>query len=117
MNMRANYMKNKIAAMHTNMDPSMTDQSQAADTDVNVIVKKYAVTGQAPGMAKKPIYLDFTQIPDTLRGMMEKGHELRGYRAKLPEQLRELPLEALLTLTPEQIKAIVEPPKPEEPKQ
>lgn len=111
--MYMNYKANKARAVFVNAAPSMTDQSQAADTDVNVIVKKYAVHGTAPGMGSPPMYLDFTAIPENLRAMMEEGKKLRRYRANLPEQLREKPLEELLLLSKEDIEKILTPPKKE----
>ncbi|QXP08238.1 MAG: internal scaffolding protein [Arizlama microvirus] len=100
--------------------PTMTDQSQAKDTDLNVIMKKYAVTGRVPGAPGQPIYGDFTNLPTDLRGMIEEARSIKERRKSLPPQLRDKPMEELLALTPEQLTTILTPPeqpaKPEEKK-
>lgn len=44
--------------------PSMTIQSQALDTDINEIVRRYGITGQFPENHRIPEYGDFTEIKD-----------------------------------------------------
>ena len=113
-----NYRKNKALAIFRNTQPSMTDQSQANDTDINVIVKRYGVTGTAPGSAKQPIYEDFSEMPSDLREMLEQTKDVRKLRNRLPEQLKEMPVAELLALTPQKLRAILKPadkPKDEKP--
>jgi len=92
--------------------PTQTDQAGAHDTDINLIVKRYGVYGQAPGASQPPIYGDFADVPtnlaDGIRLMRSQG-DLRG---KLPQQLRDMPLHELLTLTNEQLNAKLAPPAP-----
>lgn len=45
-------------------DESRTLQSQAQDADINVIVKRFNVTGQLPGVLKMPTYQDFDEVFD-----------------------------------------------------
>lgn len=47
-----------------NYDPSMTDQSQAQESDVNYIMQKYQTTGIAPEFRQNGFYADLTEIPD-----------------------------------------------------
>lgn len=105
----SNYYRNKLAAIYRNTEPSKTDQSQAKDTDINVIVNRYGVTGTAPGTTKEPLYEDFTELPRDLRGMIEKGRDLQRLRRQLPKQLAEMPVDQLLALSPDQINAILKP--------
>lgn len=113
-----NYAKNKLAAITKDDTPTLTDQSQAKATDINVIVKSFKVTGRVPGSDTPPIAGDFTALPTDLRGMIETSRELQKRRRSLPPQLRELPIEELLSLTPDKLTNILTPPqlKTEEPK-
>lgn len=97
-------------AAFTDVGETMTDQSQAHDTDINVIVKRYGVFGQAPGIDKEPIYGDFSDLPTDLRGFIEMGRTLDDERARLPEPLREMSMEELFALTPEKLTEILTPP-------
>lgn len=107
------FQANKRRAITHTTKPTETDQSQARDTDINVIVKQFLVHGQAPGHNKQPINADFTQLPTDLRGFIEMGQSLAELKAKLPDQVRELPTEELLALTPEQLLNKLTPPQPE----
>lgn len=114
--MYSTYFANKNAAKYSDKTPSKTDQSQAGDTDVNVIVRKYAVTGKAPGMPGNPMYGDFSDIPGDLRSMLEEGRKIRRYKNQLPEKLKTMEIKDLLRLTPTEIQNILkEEEKPTEP--
>lgn len=108
--MNSNWARNKAKAIFINTKPSKTDQSQAEDTNINIIMRKYRITGQAPGASKAPIYADFTELPTSLAEMMETARKMPSIRASLPEQLRSMPLEQLLSLTPEDLTNILTPP-------
>ena len=43
--------------------PSMTDQSQAAETDVNFILKRYQQTGVLPGVNTQSLFADVSDAP------------------------------------------------------
>jgi len=93
-----------------NNEPTLTDQSQASATDINIIVTQFLRTGQAP-QSKQPQYGDFTQLPTDLRGFIEMGRSINEHRANLPDQLREIPIEYLVRMTNEQINAMLKPPE------
>jgi len=96
-----------------NTQPSETDQSGAEDTDINVIVKRYGVFGTVPSGTKTPNYgADLSEVPTDLRDMIEAARMLEIYRGELPESLRALNVNDLLTLTPAAIAAILNPPAP-----
>jgi len=107
------YAINRLRARTVNNQPTMTDQSQAAETDINVIIKQFMKTGQATGPAENPMYEDFTEFPTDLRSMIERSREVAKLRRELPEKLQHLEVEELLGLTPEAWNKIM---KPEEPK-
>lgn len=112
------YHENKMRARTRNTDPSMTDQSQARDTDINVIVGRFQVTGRVPSAPTPAMSGDFSEIPlDGLRGFIHRARKLAQHLRNLPECLRGMPPEELLALTPEQLKdKLTPPPTPEPPK-
>lgn len=105
----SNWKQNKERAKTINTEPSLTDQSQAPNTDINIIVTQFMRTGQAP-QGKTPIYGDFTQLPEDLRGFIEMGRSINTLRSALPEQLREIPPAELFRMTNEEITAKLTPP-------
>lgn len=46
------------------VEPSLTDQSQAAASDVNHIMDRFFKTGVLPGTDTKALYGDYTNVPD-----------------------------------------------------
>jgi len=111
---RSNYQTNKARAVTCDYTPTMTDQAGARDTDINVIVGQYLVSGRVPGSKQEPIYEDFSDLPKDLRGFIEMGRSLHTHKARLPEQLRGIPVAELVRLTDEQIGAILAPKEKEE---
>lgn len=107
--MNGNHARNKERAKFRNTDPSMTDQSQAADTDINVIVKRYTATGMLPEPQGVGAFADMTKIPQDLRGLIETSRSIEHYRNALPPQLRAMPMEQLLTLTNDELEAMFKP--------
>lgn len=115
------YERNKARSRIVTKGKTATDQSQAKDTDINVIVGKFMVTRRVPGSDTQPMSGDFSELPGDLREMIETSRDMRRRRANLPKELRDIPIEQLLTKTPAELKAILEPPAPtpapiEEPK-
>jgi len=106
-----NWQKNKALAITRDNTPSLTDQGAARDTDINIIVGQFLVSGKVPGSKNPPLYGDFTELPKDLRGMIEMANSLKRNQANLPEQLRDIPVGHLLTLTPAEINAKLAPPK------
>lgn len=104
------YQKNRLVARIRNIGPTKTEQSGAKDTDINVIIGKFKISGRVPAPAGDPIYGDFTTLPDDLRGMIEEAKSMKDRRAKLPPVLRDLPVEELLSLTPDKLSSILSPP-------
>jgi len=114
--MKLNYEQYKKRAnllATINNEPSETDQAGAEDTNINVIVKRYGVFGTIPQGAKTPRYgEDMSEIPTDLRDMIEAARMLEIYRGELPPALRALKLDDLLSMTPEAISDILNPPAP-----
>jgi len=110
------YQKNRLRARTVNNEPTMTDQSAAAETDINVIVRDFMKHGTAPGADSEPLYGDFTELPNNLRDFIETARTMNQNRNNLPQALRDLPVEQLLTFPVEELKKLIDPPKQEEPK-
>lgn len=106
------YALNKANSRTVNKGPTKTDQSQARETDINVIVGRYGIGGTVPGPGQAPMTGDFTELPQDLRGFIEKGRELDKLRAQLPKELAGKSTEELLALTAEQLTTILTPPAP-----
>lgn len=47
-----------------NNEPTMTQQADAMDTDINLIVKRFTTTGQLPQIQAQAMYEDFTAVTD-----------------------------------------------------
>lgn len=107
------YQLNKIASRTRTTDPSMTDQSAADSTNVNVILKnaKFGNLDFGKGAAKAPHYTDTTNLPADLRDMMELAKQLPGYIGQLPPELRDIPLDQLMAMTAEDIRTRLTPPE------
>jgi len=110
--MNSIYKRNKERAIYRNTEPTMTDQAGANETDINVIVGRFMVSNQLPANGQEPIYGDFTNLPEDLRGFIETAQSLAEKRAELPEVLRDMPIEELLALTPEELTNKLTPPAP-----
>lgn len=109
----SNWRKMRELAKYKNTDPSLTDQSQAHETDINVIVGRMGIGGTVPGNAQQPMYGDFTELPTDLRGFLEQARQLETLREQLPKELRGQKLEELLSMTPEQVAKLLTPATPE----
>lgn len=106
------YAENKLKARTINTQPTMTDQAGARDTDINVIVGKFAITGRVPGSSTEPLSGDFSNLPTDLAGFIHSARNLKRLQRELPEPLRKLPMEKLLTLTNTELTNILTPPAP-----
>jgi hypothetical protein len=105
-----NHHERRAKGRTTNSGKSLTDQSQADDTNINVILRKYGVTGVATGRAGQPQYLDHSELPRDLREAIDLTRRATSLRDSLPEALRSKPLEELNALTMEQLNTILHPP-------
>lgn len=91
-----------------NNEPTMTDQSQARDTDINVIVGAFGIAN-VTGATGTPMYEDWTEMPTDLRGWIEQARSLEQHRNALPDALKTMDIQELLGLTPEQLAAKLKP--------
>jgi len=108
----------RAKARTVNNDPTETDQSGASETDLNVILQRYAQSGTIQSHGKDPIYEDWTKYPEDLRGFLEAKERMQEARDQLPPELRDKPTSELLYMTPEALQAALTPKEPpkEEPK-
>lgn len=113
MKRNARYLARKEAAKYRSSKPTMTDQSQASDTDVNIIMGKFGIGGTITVSGKQPIYGDFTGLPPNLADMIRMARRSAELRQTLPQQLREMPEEQLFALTRDELTNILTPPKQE----
>lgn len=94
-------------------DPvSAADQSQARETDINVIVAKMGITGTVPGAPLDPIYGDWTNLPTDLRGFIETSRTLESLKQNLPEKLKAMKTEELLAMNAQQLADLLKPATP-----
>jgi len=108
------YAINKARSRTKNTKPSLTDQAAARETDRNVIVKRFMVSGQVPG-GKQPMFGDFSILPNNLKDFIRIGKSLKDHRANLPPELRNLPLHELLALTTKELAEKLKKPEPPAP--
>lgn len=105
----------RAAARTINTEPTLTDQSQANETDINVIIGRFGVGGTVTATKKEPMYGDFSELPTDLKGFLDARHELEEARLRLPKELRDIPTEELVYMTGEALKAKLTPPEPPKP--
>lgn len=68
-------------------DPSLAVQSQKAESDINVIVRNFGITGQLPVSRRLPEYGDYTGISD-YRSALEAVSAAEASFAALPSKVR-----------------------------
>lgn len=106
------YQINKVRSRTRTTEPSMTDQSQRSNTDINVMLSGYKMgeitTGR--GAAAAPQYEDYANVPGDLRDMIELSRQMPTTRNKLPPALRDIPQDQLLSLSMDELQAILVPP-------
>lgn len=69
------------------MEPTMTVQAPADETDINVIFEKYTKTGLAPGAAMPPTSMDFADIFD-FHSAMDTINAAQQAFMELPAKIR-----------------------------
>lgn len=67
---------------------SLTVQSQAADADINTIVRKFGLTGQLPQVAMPPLQGDFEGVDDFQSAMNMILASQRSFMA-MPAEVRK----------------------------
>lgn len=71
-----------------NFGESMTIQSQAEDADINVMLKRFGVTGQMPQGVRTPEYGDFTTVTD-FRSAVHAVMQAEDSFMAMPAETRE----------------------------
>lgn len=104
------YHDNKARARTKTVNPTLTDQSQTNDTDINKIVPRFLASGTLPGAPKPPIYGDFTEAPNSLRHALHMVKRAKLLQERLPEPLKGMNIDALTRLTIDEIKTKLAPP-------
>lgn len=108
------YQANKIKSKTRTTTPSLTDQSAAPSTDVNVILANHKFNEPAlgRGAAEAPQYEDYTNLPDDYRQALELARQLPNTWGKLPPVLQGIPIDQLINKTPNEINAMLIPAQP-----
>lgn len=68
-------------------DPSLTQQSQAEDADINVLVRRFGLTGQIPASVRLPVYQDFDEVFDFATAQRAVLQARRDFEA-IPAEIR-----------------------------
>jgi phage internal scaffolding protein len=68
-------------------DPSLTQQHQKEDADINTIVARFGLTGELPFADKQPRYGDFTAVTDYHSAMNAVASAREDFMS-LPAELR-----------------------------
>lgn len=90
MNFRTPYNHDRaISALFAtiNDEESLTQQDDAKDTDINVIVKRFTKSGQLPQLVMDALSGDFTDMPD-YRACMERIKAANDAFATIPADIR-----------------------------
>lgn len=70
-----------------NTKKSLTDQSKIKETDANVIVNRYARTGEWPGSFTEGKFADVSEVKDLHQSLTDIGNAKAAFMA-LPAQIR-----------------------------
>ncbi|QXP08023.1 MAG: internal scaffolding protein [Arizlama microvirus] len=108
--MIATHEERRAAARTINNEPTLTDQSGAAETDLNIILARYMQSGTLMSHNKEPMYEDWTDLPEDFRGFIETGRQIEALTLQLPDALKKYSVQQLLSMTNEQITGILKPP-------
>lgn len=111
------YAFNKAMSRTRTVTKSKTDQSQAKETDINIIINRFLKTGNRPLAAKQPIAGDFSRLPRDLRGFIHQARSIKRLRDQLPDALKEKTVDELMSLTADELKKILAPPADSPPTQ
>lgn len=72
-----------------NNEPSMTIQSMTEDSDINVLMERFGITGKFPENPRIPMYGDFSEITD-FRSALEAVDKANQMFLEYPAQLRAM---------------------------
>lgn len=76
-----------VAGMPDGPGESLTVQSQAEDADINVLMRRFGLTGKMPEDVRVPQYGDFTQVMD-YRSALDALRSADESFAELPADVR-----------------------------
>jgi len=109
------YQLNRIKARTRTTTPTLTDQSQLKNTDINLMLGNFEFGDVKTGVgaAAAPTYEDYSEVPTDFRDIIELQRQLPNTRQKLPPALQGIPIDQLLNLTQQQLLEILTPPAPE----
>lgn len=71
-----------------NDQPSLTQQHQKDEADINTILKRFAITGELPTGVRMPVYGDFTGITD-YQSALNAVNEANEAFAQMPADIRK----------------------------
>lgn len=71
-----------------NTEESLTQQGDLEETDINILLKKYAVSGTLPQIVKPPLSGDFTTTND-FRTMLDVVRSAQEQFEEVPAQIRK----------------------------
>lgn len=69
-------------------DPSLTQQHDKDEADINVLVKRFGVTGEVPQTTVAPVYSDFTEIATDYHSAMNLILQADQAFSELPADVR-----------------------------
>jgi len=69
-------------------EPSLAIQSARDETDINTIVRRFGVTGMAPGTMREPLVGDFTAVPQDYHAAVMLSRRTAEAFAQLPAAVR-----------------------------
>lgn len=79
-------------------EPTLTQQHQAKETDINYIVQQFGVTGQLPQSLNMPTYADFDAVFDyqtAMNAIIQANQEFMTLPAEVRKQFNNSPAEFL----------------------
>lgn len=69
-------------------EPSLAQQQFAEDTDINVMLERFKVTGQLPQSTRQAIYGDFSEVGD-FRQAMDRLRAAQAAFLSVPVEIRQ----------------------------
>ncbi|QCQ84712.1 internal scaffolding protein [Blackfly microvirus SF02] len=83
------YKSNGSDTAYFDDTPSLTRQEFADECDINVLMARYEKTGALPEAKGSPVYMDFTEMPDTLMGTLSMLDAAQAEFMRLPAHIRK----------------------------
>lgn len=70
-------------------DPSLADQSQRDEVDINTVIARFGITGHLPENAQLPMYAEFDRVYDR-HSVMNEVIDAQTMYNQMPEAVRHL---------------------------